>query len=205
MTKRGTIRQTDLQRIFRAAKASGSTVQIDLKNQQVTVFPFSPPEAQVLSAIFPDKRDSDWDDSNGLESWDEPPSAPKGRGGYPIPQGDDHPLKVYYDRIGFNPKTMNEADMKRLMAEADARWRDEIPSQPMNKLECKVLLQLLSFGQGAEVPWRSIKGCGPDTQERLDARGFIEMRMQTKFPDRISAFILTRSGWEAACGLKNDD
>lgn len=199
MTVRGSIRQSDLQRIFRAAKAAGSTVQIDPKTLQVTVFPFCPPEAQVLTAIFPETKADDWENESGLESWDTPSiQSTTGKGGYPIPSAPDHPLQVWYDKLGFDPKTMNEADMKRLMAEAEARWRAELPSKPMTKLEKSALLQLLKYGKGAVVHWRDVKGCGPGTEERLNARGFIEVRMQRKFPDRIEAYVLTNAGYEAA-------
>jgi hypothetical protein len=205
MTSRGSIRQSDLLRIFRAAKAAGSTVQIDPSTFQVTVFPFSPPEGQVLAAIFSTTAGNEWEVDDGLESWDTPTNkTAKGNGGVRGNATADELLKEWYDQIGFDPKTMNETDRMRLLAEADARWRAEIPSKPMTKLEQGALLQLLEYGKGVEVHWRKIKGCGPETESRLDARGFIELRAQKKFPDRIEAYVLTQSGYETALKISSE-
>ncbi|WP_141682847.1 hypothetical protein [Agrobacterium tumefaciens] len=59
-------RQRDLERIFRAAKAIGATVQIDLKTLSVTVIPT--PEQPTVSpqGFAPD----------GKENWDDDPDPP---------------------------------------------------------------------------------------------------------------------------------
>lgn len=44
---------------------------------------------------------------------------------------------------------------------------------------------------------RDIKHCGPDTEERLLARGFIKTFPMDKFPDRIGFYALTDAGYEA--------
>jgi hypothetical protein len=127
-------------------------------------------------------------------SWDEPtPGAlVKGRGGYPIANGG--PLKEYYDRLGFDPKTMGEADFKRLHAEAEAKWRAEIPTLPLTKLERRSLEQLAEYGPGVVAPRNKIKGCGVNTQERLEARGFIEVKYRDGELDRTEGYILTEKG-----------
>lgn len=60
MTK-SNFRQRDLERIFRAAKAIGATVQIDLKTLMVTVIPTDDTSSAVLSMLAPDGKEN-WDD-----------------------------------------------------------------------------------------------------------------------------------------------
>jgi len=121
----------------------------------------------------------------------------KDDGGYPIIADPNHPLKQYYDRLGFDPATMGEAEMKQLMQEADDKWRASIPGTPLGKREKKALAQLVEYGVGIPVHWSKIKDCGPDTEDRLKARGFLETRNQKKFPDRIDSYILTKAGLHA--------
>ncbi|KAA6482861.1 hypothetical protein DXT98_27035 [Agrobacterium sp. ICMP 7243] len=61
MTKRSTIRQADLQRIFRAAKATSSIVQIDLRKLVATVHPNQQTADEFLNGLAPD-RPENWDD-----------------------------------------------------------------------------------------------------------------------------------------------
>lgn len=121
----------------------------------------------------------------------------KGVGGYPIVADPSHPLKQYYDRLGFDPATMGEAEMKQLTHKAEERWRASIPGTPLGKRERKALAQLVEHGVGVPVRWSKIKDCGPDTEERLKARGYLETRNQVKYPDRIDSYILTESGQKA--------
>lgn len=204
MTRRASPKQSDLQRIFRAAKAVGSTVQIDPNTMQMTVFPFAAPEAQVMRAIFPETRANDWSDEIVLARLEdrEPAPSPVGKGGYPIPSDDPKdPLRKWYAQIGFDPATMDEKDMGRLMDAAEARWRAQIPNEPMTKREKTALSDMAEHGVGVEVSSQLVKGCGPDTQDRLEARGFIRVCMQEKFPDRIRGYVLTDAGHQAALKL----
>jgi len=200
MTVRGSIRQSDLQRIFRAAKASGSTVQIDPKTLQVTVFPFSPPEAQVLAPIFPTMQANAWDADEGLTGWATPSAASrKGAGGYAIPTDPSDPIKKWYDHIGFDPQTMGDADMKRLMAENEARWKASIPGTKIGKREQSALLKLVQVGLGVRVWSHDIKGCGGDTTDRLEARGFIG-REEMLSPDKVAEGFSREQIWLLPAG-----
>lgn len=120
----------------------------------------------------------------------------KGPGGYPI-VADPNPLKAYYDRIGFDPATMGEAEMMQLIKAADDRWKASIPGTPLGKRERKALAHFAQHGAGVPIHHSKIKNCGPDTQDRLEARGFLEVRNQEKHPDRIDSYILTESGLNA--------
>lgn len=127
----------------------------------------------------------------------------KGPGGYPIINDPTNPIKESYDRLGFDPATMGKADLHRQTDAAQERWRSSIPGTPLGKRERATLDQLAGYGVGVAVDWRKIK-CGPDTEERLKARGFIETRSQTKFPDRIGSYVLMESGLKAWRGLPQD-
>ena len=105
------------------------------------------------------------------------------------------PLQQHYESIGFDPKTMSQEDYRRLYAEAQTRWRASIPNLPLNKLEMRALGQLALRGPGVFVPFNKIKGCGPGTQERLVARGFMEAKFRDSDPDRIGGYILTEKGF----------
>jgi hypothetical protein len=121
----------------------------------------------------------------------------KGKGGYTIPDDVNGPLQKYYNKLGFDPLTMNESDMMRLHDAAQARWKASIPGTPLGKRERAALAQLSAHGAGIPVRWSKIKDCGPGTEERLKARGYLETRNQEKFPDRIGAYVLTDEGLEA--------
>ncbi|NTF43050.1 hypothetical protein G6L80_14075 [Agrobacterium rhizogenes] len=72
---------------------------------------------------------------------------------------------------------------------------------PLNKLEGKVLAQFAVFGANIKISSSDIKHCGPDTEERLLARGFIKTFPMVKYPDRIGFYMLTDAGFDAASDL----
>lgn len=114
-----------------------------------------------------------------------------------VPDPSNGPLAKYYAKIGVDPKTMGDADLMRLQEEADAAWRDSIPGMSLNVRERKALLQFRDYGPGVLVKHDKIKGMGCDTGDRLSARGFVEMRPNPKWPDRIGGYVLTPTGFEA--------
>lgn len=59
---RSNFRQRDMERIFRAAKAIGASVQIDLKTLVVTVLPTDRPAIDADSAVVPFGREN-WDEA----------------------------------------------------------------------------------------------------------------------------------------------
>ncbi|WP_245410794.1 hypothetical protein [Rhizobium sp. JAB6] len=198
MTK-SSFRQADLQRILKAAKAAGSTVQIDLRSLIVTVLPIAAPEIgwSRLATQVPDGKE-DWSD---VEEFDLSPTRSaepeKGPSGYPIIDDKSHPLRRWYDRLGFDARTMGREDMNRLQKEAEDRWAASIPGTPLQKREVTALQQLAAHGPNVKVHWRDVKNCGPDTEDRLKARGFVETLPNEKFPDRIGFYMLTEAGYEA--------
>lgn len=133
-----------------------------------------------------------WKERDGREI--EPSTGP---GGYPIVDDPTDPLRKWYDQLGFDPKTMGEEDMQRLHKEAEDRWKASIPGTPLTKRERTALEQLAAHGSGHKINWQQIKHCGPDTEERLKARGFIETSGSNKFPDRSIYYMLTDAGFEA--------
>jgi hypothetical protein len=121
--------------------------------------------------------------------------AVEGPGGYPIITDPTNPLKAYYDRLGFDPATMGEDDMRRLMDAAEDRWKASIPGTPLGKREREALRQLANFDVGVSIKPSEIKNCGPDTQDRLAARGYLEVQYDR---DRIVGYVLTEGGLKAA-------
>lgn len=107
------------------------------------------------------------------------------------------PLRQFYKRIGYNPKTMNHAKLVELQNKAEEEWKSSIPSRPIGKREVDALEDLSKHGFGVFVDWRDVKGCGPETEDRLVARGFIKTRNSRKFPDRISRYAITKAGMDA--------
>lgn len=107
------------------------------------------------------------------------------------------PLHQFYKRIGFNPKTMNHAKLVELQNKADEEWKASIPNRPIGKREADALEDLSKHGVGVFVDWREIKGCGPETEDRLVARGFIKTKNSRKFPDRIASYAITKAGMVA--------
>jgi hypothetical protein len=76
----------------------------------------------------------------------------------------------------------------------EEEWKKELPALPLGKRERKVLEELSNHGVGKPVDWRQIKSCGPDTLQRLEIRGFVEIQPNKKFPDRAGNPILTAAG-----------
>lgn len=142
----------------------------------------------------------DNDSPSSFEEWakERDGTAAVAGGGYPVVTDPKHPLKQYYDRLGFDPVTMNLDDMRRLSAEAHAAWRESMPGSAYNLRERKALAQLLFFGANVPVKPASIKDCGPDTAERLEARGFLKVETEG---DRTLSYTLTEAGLAAAKSL----
>lgn len=129
-------------------------------------------------------------EATGLRSWfeeaaGERPVIREGKGGYPIADGPKDPLQQYYDKLGFDPLTMGEADMKRLTAEAHARWIASIPGSKITKRELNALEILVAVGVDVPVLETAAKGMGDDTRVRLEARGFITS-VETFSPEKVS-------------------
>lgn len=150
-----------------------------------------------------DDDDDDWKAETGLKSWDEEPKK-KITINYPGFNTPSDPMNEYYNKLGFDPATMEHADLVRLQNEAHQRWLAEIPSLPLNELEEKVLAQFAVLGANVKVSSRDIKHCGPDTEERLLTRGFIKTFPMVKYPDRIGFYMLTDAGFEAWKGFPEE-
>jgi hypothetical protein len=172
MTSRASFRQSTIEKIIRAAQKTGAAVQVDLTTLVVTIFPGAGPTPRLASpkpVLAPD-GDEDWNDV--------PRKAPvrEGKGGYPIIDDPNDPLTRWYNDLGFDPRTMNETDMKRLMAENHANWMASIPGTKIGKREESALRNLVAIGVDVRVLQSDVKGCGDETTDRLQARGFIGRR-----------------------------
>ncbi|TIQ98008.1 hypothetical protein [Mesorhizobium sp.] len=127
-----------------------------------------------------------------------PQEQQTGPGGYAIPSGNkDDWLQRYYDRLGFDPHTMGHDEMRELHKAAEQRWLASIPGSPLLRLERQALTQLAEHGPSVQVNTRDIKNCGPNTQDRLRARGYLETVPHHKYPESVGALILTDAGYAA--------
>lgn len=150
-----------------------------------------------LSEWPSDEDDSGWNDYEPPETSTAVAKPANGPGGYPMVRDRYDPLTRYYERIGFDPLTMGHEDMIRLQREAEEKWAASIPGTPLGKRELNALKQLGEHGVGVPVEASLIKNCGPDTEDRLKARGFIETRPHPKSPTSVESYVLTEAGLNA--------
>ncbi|MGO7133433.1 hypothetical protein AB9E06_21505 [Rhizobium leguminosarum] len=61
----------------------------------------------------------------------------KGLGGFPIIDSPKDPIKVWYDSLGFDPQTMNEEDMQRLMAKLTRNGQQAFPEPSLASARSK--------------------------------------------------------------------
>ena len=81
-------------------------------------------------------------------------------------------------------------------------FQAHIVTKPLNRREIAALEVLSKFGVGSPADFRQVK-VGIETQERLQARSYLETRPQEKFLDRVGYYVLTDAGlkaWEAHKG-----
>ncbi len=212
MTAKAFIKQAELNRLAAVAKRNNIIVEIEADGYKIRLYPGSVAPAEMVGP-----QDGEFASLSEWQAWRDRERARvaraqqssrqvldlfaeeprKGPGGYSIVDDPTDPIRQWYDRIGFDPKTMGQDDMTRLLQEAHERWAASIPGQPLGKREKVALGQLSAFGPGILVDWKQIKNCGPDTEERLKARGFMETKPNNKFPDRIGFYILTQAGYDA--------
>ncbi|RWE78102.1 hypothetical protein [Mesorhizobium sp.] len=204
MSKPIAITQRQITAICKGAARAGFIAEIIINGVVVRLVP----EAHAAK-LAGGPSESDLDDE--LESWDEPKSGGRlnrtnntttGPGGYPLGSGrKGDPIQDWYDKLGFDPKTMGETEMRELQKIAEAKWRAAIPGTPLQKRERTALQQMVSFGANTPIHWSKVKNCGPDTTERLLARGFIETKPHPKHHESVEYLILTEAGKSAAEAL----
>jgi hypothetical protein len=187
VTKKAFISQADLQRMAKLAKQHGVVVEQEVDGVIIRVRPFHGDIPEAWQA--PTTLDN-WPDGNVETAFDNAKGNSSGKK-RPV-----NPLKEWYDSLGYDPDTMDRADLGRLMDEAHERWKLQIPGTKLLRRERQALARLSAHGPNVKVKADDIK-CGPDTEERLLARGFIETFPQEKFPDRVGAYMLTDAGYEA--------
>lgn len=152
------------------------------------------------------KQTSHWTSNNRTRSdredgGTEPRAGPSG---YPLIEHSSDALRKWYNQLGFDPASMSNEDMERLHKEAEDRWKASIPGTALTKRERAALEQLAIHGPDHKVDWQRIKNCGPDTEERLKARGYLETSGSSKFPDRSIYYTLTGAGFEAWKAILRD-
>lgn len=110
-------------------------------------------------------------------------------------------LQEFYDKLGYDPQTMTNDDLRRLMAEARQKWRESIPRSSFNKRELNALLQLRQLKPNEPIRFQDLKGVGPDTADRLEARGYLLQSFHPDEPTQLMHYVLTEAGLAAANAL----
>lgn len=207
MTKKTLVSQADLKRMAAIAKNEGVVVSVEVDGKKFSVSPLS-------QNVAPDEELPRG--PNSLDEWragnDTPIAGNDWRASdfattkskKPRPIDAEKSVSNWYAYLGYDPKTMNDADYERLFKEKDAERRRQIPAEPMTKREKSALSQLLAHGVGVSVKSELIKPCGPDTEERLEARGFITFVSYPQHPNSVAAYLLTDAGKSAALKLASD-
>lgn len=208
MTKKALVSQADLKRMAAIAKNEGVVVSVEIDGKKFSVSPMS--QQDIATESEPRRG------SIGLDEWrasrvarfaggDRPaPDISTAKGKKPREIDADKSVNDWYAYLGYDPKTMNGADYQRLFREKDAERRKQIPAEPMTKREKSALRQLLAHGVGVSVKSELIKPCGPDTEERLEARGFITFESHPRHPNSVVAYVLTDPGKSAAMKLASE-
>lgn len=189
MTKKSIASTAELTRLAKLAKAQAVTVEIEKDGVIIRVMPFSKPQETVSL----EDESSNWDMEVGTP-YEIQTMRDRLRG------KTSDPLQEWYDGLGFDPKTMDRSELPRLMKEAHAKWKASIPGTRLIKRELSALKQLCELGVGVRVPQIQIKGCGDDTLDRLDARGYVG-REQTLTEEQVSAGRSLEVIWLLDAGL----
>ncbi len=134
-----------------------------------------------------------------LDTWKRStePDPETGPSGYPIDDDPSSALNQYYNKLGFDPRTMSQSDMDRLRAEADERWKASVPGTPLQKREISALQALMHYEVALPVPWSQFKGLRHETGLRLQARGFVTLEVR----DGNDLLSITEAGMAAARSL----
>lgn len=167
MPQRVHIKPAELKRMAEIAKSEGVTVEIERDGDKVRVTPFYGDASSCDSMMDGQSALAKWKAENGHDS------PKKGKGGFDIISDPQHPLAIWYKDLVFDPKTMSETDLQRLIKDADDRWKQSIPQKKVGKREWSALEKLTQIGVGKRVLQWTVSGCGDDTLARLVARGYV--------------------------------
>lgn len=204
MTKKALVSQADLKRMAAIAKSEGVVVSVEVDGKKFSVSPLSqnvaPDEELPRGPNALDEWRARNDTRVASDDW-RASNISTTKGKKPRAIDAEKSVNDWYAYLGYDPKTMDGADYQRLFREKEAERRKEIPAEPMTKLERSALRQLLTHGVGVSVKSELIKPCGPDTEERLEARGFITFESHPRHPNSVVAYVLTEAGKSAAFKL----
>jgi len=95
---------------------------------------------------------------------------------------------------------MDKKDRARLGDKAKAEWKASVPGRKISKRERTALEKLAAIGLDVRVPSEEVKGCGWETTDRLEARGFIG-RKQLLPPEKVEQGYTREEIWLLEPGL----
>lgn len=97
-------------------------------------------------------------------------------------------------------RQLSDADVKQHLARFPQRsreWIASIPKQPFHGREIDTLEQLARQGVGVPVRLEALRGCGPETAQKLSIRGYVDLAYQKDAPDQIKTLTLNGTGAKA--------
>lgn len=194
MTRKALISTAELTRLAKLAKTESVTVEIEKDGVIIRVMPFRE-EGNEIPPTTSLEEWGEWNEARKSKSQKDNSRGVDRRRG-----GTSDPPQEWYDGLGFDPKTMDRSELPRLRKEAHAKWKASIPGTKLIKRELSALKQLCELGVGVRVPQIQIKGCGDDTLDRLDARGYVG-REQTLTEEQVSAGRSLEVIWLLDAGL----
>lgn len=217
MTRKALIKEAELRRMAKLAKQFGVVVEQEVDGVIIRIRPFhgDVPDAEeypknltewragkIEPAFGRAKGNSSGKQVGGNRTApalsDGHSNIETGPGGFPIDDDPNGPLKEYYDRLGFDPRTMTSEDMRRLREKADAEWRAAVPATALWKREKDLLRQLAAFGANVPIDPSQIQRPGHEAPLRLTIRGFIEQHFHDDRPGLTEWFLVTDDGYAAA-------
>jgi hypothetical protein len=98
--------------------------------------------------------------------------------------------------------SLPEAERQALHQQEERDWEAAILKSPMSVRERTVLKQLAEAGVGTKLNTREIKG-GSDAFERLKLRGYADLNLQPRHPDRHHEYWATQEGVTAWLEVKH--
>jgi hypothetical protein len=175
MSRRQNFTQTQLRIIAKIAREQQVSVRLE-PSGSVTISPLTQSETGEKPGL-----------EAGLESWDDPIDFGGARS-----RTRKHRVSPAVPAVDRNSRTVVSG---RYVWDFE-EFKAHIATKPLNQRELAALALLARTGVGKSVSPHQVK-IGLETQERLEARGYIETRPKEKFPDRVGYYILTADGSKA--------
>jgi hypothetical protein len=185
VTRRKTFTQSQLRAVAQIVKEHRVSVRLDLDGS-VTLYPPAGSSNQQPAQL---ESQLDKGLGKGLSKFFDRPSKPA------RPDIDD--ILAAVAKMDPNSRKVLSGGY---LWEYDS-FKAHLAKKPLNKREIAALDALSKFGVGVVVESQQVK-MGGGTEQRLEARGYMETRPHEQFPDNVGFYILTEEGSKAHEALR---